>query len=133
MGSIIALDVGEKRVGVARADSVARLAEPLSTLIRDETFWQSLEKVLATELATMVVVGLPRSLSGDETRQTEATREFIRELKNRITTPIVLQDEALTSKKAEQELNSRGRKFTKADVDALAATYVLEDYLHDTY
>lgn len=137
MGSsnLIALDVGEKRVGIAAANTVARLASPLTTLVRDDSFWPELEKLLATEQPSVILVGLPRNLNGNDTAQTAATRAFIIELGRHTAVPIKTQDEALTSRQAEAELQARGKQFSKGDIDALAATYILEDYLRskETY
>ena len=130
--NIISLDVGDKRVGVARANSVAKLPGPLTTINRDENFWKSLDKILENESVNKIIVGLPRNLDGDDTSQTSSTRTFIAELQNRVNLPIITQDEALTSRKAEKELHARGKKFHKADIDALAAAYILEDYLNET-
>jgi putative holliday junction resolvase len=130
--NLIALDVGDKKVGIARANSVARLPGPLTTLTRDDAFWPSLKKLLAEESAGVIVVGLPRSLSGNDTDQTKLTRTFVTELEGHVGLPVVMQDEALTSQKAEKELQARGKKFAKGDVDALAATFILEDYLNET-
>lgn len=130
--SIISLDVGQKRVGVARANAIARLASPLTTLIRGDVFWDDLGKLIADESADLAVIGLPRNLSGDDTQQTQSTREFIAEFRQRFDIPVETQDEALTSRKAEKELKAKGKKYVKGDIDALAATYILEDYLHET-
>jgi putative transcription antitermination factor YqgF len=68
-------------------------------------------------------------LQGQETDQTGYVRNFVATLQKEISTPIVLQDEALTSHHAEEELESRGKPYAKGDIDALAACYILEDYL----
>lgn len=128
--NILALDVGGKRVGVAIASTVARLPRPLTTLQRGDNFFDELRKVIEAEKANAIVIGLPRGLDGQETPQTKITTEFIEELRNRLDLSIHLQDEALTSKKAEAELQSRGSEHSKGDVDALAATYILEDFLN---
>ncbi len=127
--NIIALDVGTKRVGVARASSVARFPGPLTTLNNDDNFWRNLAKLLDEENVTHIVVGLPRNLQGDHTDQTSYTENFVNELTSKVKIPITIQDEAVTSIKAEEELNAKGKNYTKADIDALAATYILEDYL----
>jgi putative holliday junction resolvase len=127
--NIISLDVGEKRVGIARANSVARIAEPLITLTRDEHFWVNLQALLVEQDVGQLVIGLPRNLQGKSTAQTEATEKFIKQLGSHCDLPVATQDEALTSHQAETELQARGRAFKKGEVDALAATYILEDYL----
>lgn len=127
MSSILALDVGESRVGVAVASLAARLPRPLTTLANSPTIWQDIQDLVQAESSELIVVGLPRNLSGEDTAQTAYVRTFAQGLSGH---KVVFQDEALTSKKAESELKARGKPFAKGDIDALAATYILEDYLH---
>lgn len=129
--SIIALDVGSVRVGVAVASLIARLPRPLTTLERERDFFAELEKLIKDEDAGALVVGFPRGMQGQSTAQTTATEDFVIDLRQHVSLPIVFQDEALTSNKAEAELEARGRNYAKADVDALAATYILEDFLSE--
>jgi putative Holliday junction resolvase len=72
---------------------------------------------------------LPRGLDGQETTQTKIVEAFIYQLKSKIDLPIHIQDEAVTSKQAEAELQARGQGYNKEDIDALAATYILQDWL----
>lgn len=126
--NIIALDVGERRIGVAIASTLSRLPRPLTTLIQNADTLKDIRKLLTDEQVSIIVVGLPRNLSGDDTSQTVYVRKFAEQLEE-IGIVIRLQDEAATSVKAEQELKNRGKPFAKADIDSLAATYILEDYL----
>lgn len=126
--SILGLDVGDRRVGIAMASLVARLPSPFTTLVRDDSFFAKLGDIIKNQDIGQLVVGLPRNLSGEATGQTEATRAFIEELRQ-YDLPIHMQDEAVTSKQAEAELQARGKPYGKADIDALAATYILEDFL----
>lgn len=126
---IIALDVGAARIGVAIASSFVRLPSPLMTIDNNKRFWDNLKKVCDDERVGEIVVGLPRGLDGQETAQTKLVRKFAKELQHRIGLPIHFQDEALTSTKAEAELFAKSKKFNKIMVDALAATYILEDFL----
>ncbi|HVX47863.1 MAG TPA: Holliday junction resolvase RuvX [Candidatus Saccharimonadales bacterium] len=128
--SILALDVGDKRVGVAVASVVARLPRPLVTVMRGKDCLKELSDIIDKEDAGEIVVGLPRGLDGQPTAQTEATESFVAELKKSIDLPVHLQDEAVTSRQAEAELNARGQSYEKGDIDALAATYILEDFLN---
>lgn len=128
--SILALDVGSKRIGVAIASLVARLPRPLTTLdATDSKLFQKLEDIINEEAAVELVVGFPRGLDGQYTAQTASIEAFVEQLQEKIVLPIHLQDEALTSQKARNELESLGRAYTKEDIDALAATYILEDWL----
>jgi putative holliday junction resolvase len=127
--SVIALDVGERRVGVSLASLQARLARPLTTLDNTDTLVTELQKIIAQHGVRAVVIGLPRGLDGQQTGQTTYARDFAKTIKAHLKLPQYWQDEAVTSKKAEAELRARGKPYARADVDALAATYILEDFL----
>lgn len=130
-GSLLALDVGTKRIGVAFAEQDVRLAHPLATLLNSETVFTDIAKLVAEHHVSTIVVGLPRGLDGQVTAQTHIVESFVDDLKHYVDVSIEWQDEALTSVKAEAELASRhkGGVYNKSDVDALAATYILEDYI----
>jgi putative Holliday junction resolvase len=80
-----------------------------------------------------LVVGLPRNMSGEPTAQTESVRQFVARRLNGFGLPVHFQDESLTSVKAEDELKRRKKPYQKGDIDALAATYILDDYMEGTY
>lgn len=128
-GSILALDVGGKRIGVAVANAIARIAHPLATIQNDAATMQALQDLIREQEAVLLVVGLPRGLDGQRTAQTEAVEAFVAELRQHIVLPLHWQDEAVTSRKAEAELSARAKPYHKEDIDALAATYILEDFL----
>jgi putative Holliday junction resolvase len=127
MNSILSLDIGESRVGVALANSIARLANPYLTLQNTDHIFTEIQDIIKKESVNLIVVGLPRNLSGEDTDQTLYCRAFAEKLRD--FTEVVFQDESLTSKKAESELKARGKPFAKGDIDSLAATYILEDFL----
>jgi len=127
--NIMALDVGDKRVGVAIANKIARLPSPLVTLNRGDRFWQELESLIRENDVATVVVGLPRNLNGEDTAQTLSVGQFINELREKVGYEAEIQDEALTSVQAEDELRARGKDYTKSDIDSLAATFILQDFL----
>lgn len=129
--SVMALDVGERRVGVALASMQARIASPLTTLERSDSIFHDIQKLIDEHSVAAVAVGLPRGLDGQHTAQTVLVEEFKSELDHKVSIPTYWQDEALTSRQAEEELASRGRAYTKADIDALSATYILEDFIRD--
>jgi putative Holliday junction resolvase len=127
--NVIALDVGDKRIGVARANTIARIAEPVTTLDATQQPIADIQRIIAEERASVVVVGLPRNMSGEETAQTAKIRAFAAQIEAACTSPVVFQDESLTSVKAEEHLSEQKKGYNKADVDALAAVYILDDYL----
>lgn len=130
---LLALDVGERRIGVARADSIGRLAAPLTTITVDGTEIVALQRLMLENDATKLIVGRPRNMSGEPTKQTEAIEQFVQNRLRGFEMPIAYQDESLTSVAAEQELQKRKKPYQKGDVDALAAALILQDYMEATY
>jgi putative holliday junction resolvase len=130
-GTVVALDVGIRRIGVARASVEAGIAAPLTTLHHDEAIMHTIVNLLAEHETVALVVGLPRGLDGQDTAQTRVVEAFAAELKKHTDVPMYWQDEAVTSRKAEEELEGRGKPYGKGDIDALAATYILEDFLRE--
>lgn len=124
----LALDIGRKRVGLALANSVAKLPKALTTIENDDNFLDELNSIIKENDITTLIVGLPRNLEGNETAQTEYTRKVAEKIRHAAGLPIIYQDETLTSRQALEELNSRQVNYNKGQVDALAATYILEDY-----
>ena len=130
--SLVCLDVGEKRIGVAVADSAVRIAVAYDTIMVDGSELQAIERVITSEKADILVVGYPRNQSGEPTAQTRFVEEFTDTLKN-IAPRIVFQDESLTSVIAEQRLKSHKKPYTKGDIDAQAAAIILQDYMEANY
>lgn len=127
--TVLAFDIGEKRIGVARAVLSAPFPTPLTTLTEPPSFLDDIVRLCGQEEAAMVVLGLPRGMGGQDTAQTAYAQDFGTKLAARLDIPLYWMDEALTSVKAEAELRSRGKPYAKGDVDALAATYILEDFI----
>lgn len=118
---LLALDLGEKRVGVAISKSKI-IAEPLTTLDYDENFLAKLKDLCREEEIKKIIIGLPKSLSGQENDQERKIRNIAQEIKNELAIKIVLVDESFTTKIAET-------KDKKGRVDEEAAVIILEDYL----
>lgn len=130
MNVVLALDIGEKRVGVAIAEPPVFLAHALPTLATTQ-LKEALPKLIKEREVSVVVIGRPRNQAGETTKQTKFAEELIASLHLGDAIKLVWQDESLTSVKAEEELEARGKPYEKADIDALAATYILEDYLKE--
>lgn len=128
----IGLDVGEKRIGVARGDSRLRLAYPLETIQVDGSEMDRIKGLVLEQELAGIVVGFPRNLSGETTRQTEFVEAFAEQLKQ-FGVDIFFQDESLTSVVAEQHLQTSKKFYEKSAVDARAACIILQDYLEITH
>jgi putative Holliday junction resolvase len=126
--TIVGVDVGEKRIGVAVVNSIARIAMPLTTIDAQDDALQHIVRICKEHDAKTVVVGLPRNPSGQETAQSQVSRTFGAELEAK-GLHIYYQDESLTSVAAEEELKKRKKPYVKADIDALAAALLLQDYI----
>lgn len=126
--SLLALDVGEARIGVAIADTAVRIAIPFGAVEVDGTELTEIARITVKEGTNTIVVGYPRNQSGEPTAQTEYVENFASQLTD-MADEIVFQDESLTSVMAEQRLKERGGQYTRGDIDAEAATIILQDYL----
>lgn len=124
-----ALDVGERRIGVAVANNTTKFATPLATLQHDENFVELLGSLIKEHDIGILVVGMPRGMDGQETAQTRYTQRFADKIKASLQVPVYMQDEAGTSAQAKQELDTKGKPYDKEAVDALAATYILQDFM----
>lgn len=130
-GSLLGLDVGAQRIGVAQVRLDVRIPQPLTTLDATNDPVQQIACLVRDNGIAAVVVGWPRGMLGQSTGQTAIVETFVDELRKAVQVPVHLQDEALTSQKAEAELAARRKPYAKGDIDALAATYILEDYLSE--
>jgi putative pre-16S rRNA nuclease len=135
----LAIDYGERRIGLALSDATGLLASPWKQMPNDANVGAAARR-LADEVKRLqaeddglaaVVIGLPRRLNGDANEQTGRVRAFARQLAEEIALPITLQDERLTSHEADERLAQRERDWRKRknDVDAMAAAIILQDYL----
>ena len=124
----MALDVGEKRIGVALANSDIKIAVAYDTIEVNGDEVRAIAEILVREKADVLVVGYQRNQAGEATQQTAFVEQFVAQLRD-IAPSIVFQDESLTSVRAEEILQARKQPYAKGDVDALAASLILQDYL----
>ncbi len=129
--TFLGLDVGDRRIGLALGDSEVKIAVPFGYVERGPETIQKLTEIILQHRVSVVVVGYPRNQSGEVTKQTEATELFVQELSEvDVDAKIVFQDESLTSVEAERRL---GRVKDKGEIDAEAASIILQDYLEEKY
>jgi putative Holliday junction resolvase len=132
--TVVALDFGLKRIGVASGDTLTRSAHPRSVIANGPQGpdWRALERVLADTQPARIAVGEPYNADGSVSPLTEAARRFATELARRSALPIDLVDERWSSQDAEERLRAerasgeRRRRVTREDVDAAAAAVILE-------
>ena len=134
-GTIIAFDFGLKRIGVAVGQTLTGSANSLAVVpFTNQPDWQAITKILAEWKPAAIVVGLPLAGDGGETDMSKRARRFGRQLEGRFGTPIVFEDERLTSFSAEQRFvgaraGSGMRRKDAALKDAMAAQIILESWL----
>ncbi len=135
-GRIIGIDPGEKRIGIAAADLGMRLAVPVTTIEAGGDPVEAVARVAEEQGAQAIVVGLAVSLSGALGPQAQDAQALADALARRLDIPIHTWDERMTSSEARRRLarpkgraSGRGKRRPKGDVDALAATIILQSYL----
>ena len=124
---ILGLDVGDKRIGAAIASTIARLPRPLDHLINTSEVMPQIAELVRHEGVNKVVIGLPRSLDGQETAQSQKVRQFASELAPHIDCELEFADETLSTVRAEEYL--KASKSPGVSADSLAACYILEEFL----
>ena len=136
MARVLAIDFGERRVGLALSDPSATIAQPLPTLTRragKRPPIAAITEIIQQNDVGEAVVGLPLDLSGDETDWTRTVREFADKLGQRAGIPVAFLDERLTSVQAERAVRSLGLKRSEREqkqrIDAAAAVILLQTYL----
>ena len=132
MSRILGLDYGERRIGIALSDPLQIIAKPLTVIDRKKTDYISeLSKIIVENEIISIVVGLPLTLKGKESKQTKTVLSFIDELQSKLTIPILQIDERLSSIAAEKSLQMQNIKtgYEKGKVDETAAAIFLQEYL----
>ena len=131
--NLMALDVGTKRIGVAKADSKVRVAIPYTAIeVNDGQEFQKIASLIKAWGVDGLVIGLPRSNEGRETKQSAYVRQFASQLRSYVPdVKICFQDESLTSVEAEKRLKGRKKAYKKGDIDSEAAVIILQDFLEE--
>lgn len=146
-GSILSIDYGGERIGLAIADANVRMAQPLSTMdrINRNEDMRRLRELVRDHGVKQIVVGLPLKLDGTRGEMAEEAERFARRVQKQIGVPVELVDERLTSWEAERLLEEMQGRFLhdeksgsngkrkkvpeRPTVDAVAAAVILKEYL----
>ena len=134
LSRVLALDVGERRIGVAVSDPTGLLARPLTTIQRQSNV-QAVADILALVgewTPTTVLIGLPRNMDGSLGPQADKVMAFGRKLEPSLGVPIVYWDERLSTVGAAEILHKQGvqAREQRSRVDAVAAAVFLQEYLN---
>lgn len=130
-GKILALDVGERRVGLAISDPTGLLASPFGVVERGPDDISDIARIAEDNEVVEIVVGLPITMSGESGAQAGRVRAFIRDLRRATDIPITTLDERLSTVQAERMLrdsgrSARSRSRERGRVDAAAAAVILQ-------
>lgn len=135
-GALLGLDLGEKRIGVAFVQPGTTIAFPAETIeVRGrEQVLAQIQRLILKHKAEKVVVGLPKTLKGEMGIAAEKRVKEVEWYQSRISVPMVMWDERLSSKEVERMLISAdvSRERRKEVIDQLAAQRILQNYLDST-
>lgn len=124
--NILAIDVGEVRIGLAVANTIAQLPRPLFIIDNNENVFDEIKKIIKENSVDTIVVGLPRNMSGEETKQSEFSRDFAKSLQKATGKKVIFEDEGLTTNLARE---SNYPKDPSGYLDSIAACIILEEHL----
>jgi len=136
MAVVIAFDFGLKRTGVAVGNTVTGSATPECTLIsKDKTpDWEGISKLFKEWQPSQIVVGMPTELDGSESHLKKRIDRFCNQIQGRYNVAVDQENEQFTSIEAAQRLkqlrqSGRKKKVSKEEVDKIAATIILENWM----
>lgn len=127
----MAVDLGSARTGVAVSDELGMLAQPWKTLPGGDASLEAVAAAAAELKPARILVGLPRNMDGTYGPAAEISRAFAENLRTRVTCPVDLWDERLTTVAAQRALRESGRKARdqRGVVDQVAAQILLQSWL----
>ena len=132
---ILAIDYGEKRIGIAISDPLKIFAIPLTTISNDKNFWNNFLKIFEKYNITEIILGYPLKEDGTKSSITLKVEEFENKLKNKIKLPIKLVDERYSSSIAAEQIiesvKSKKKRRDKSLIDKNAAAVILSDFLNN--
>jgi len=133
LGRLLALDMGERRIGVALSDPMHIIASPHSIIDRKITpdYTSEIQKLIFEQEVEALVIGLPLTLKNNISQQTKKVQLIIKELTSKLNLPIYTIDERLSSVSAKNALKLKGVKtgHNKGEIDKTAAAIFLQEFL----
>lgn len=129
----MAIDFGERRIGIAISDSDQLFAFPLLTIDvkKSPAFLDKIVKIVNEQEVGKIIVGIPLTVDGKETNKSKQIKKFADKLSKYINIPIEFQDESLTTLYASEvlHLQKKSLKKNKSKLDKIAAALILRNYL----
>jgi putative holliday junction resolvase len=133
-GTLIGFDFGERRIGVAVGETTTRIASPLGAIDEpaNEPRFRAIQDLVREWQPSGFVVGRPRHDDGSEHGVARLAEKFARRLESRFALPVAFVDETLTSAVAAEMLRGKRTRAGRAsDLDAMAATLILQSFLDE--
>ncbi len=133
--SVLGLDVGQKRIGVAGCDGLGLIATGLTTIVRTsfQADVEQIKQLVDEREASLFVIGLPYTMDGNLGFQARKVQKFAHRLSHYLPLPIEYVDERLTSVQAEEQLRTWQKGFSprydKGAIDRQAAAIILQQWL----
>lgn len=133
---LLCFDVGTKRIGFAVCDHLHILATPRGVLLRaDLTLFETIEQMIVKENIGGIIVGIPDHDSDSTRNSSTSIISFVKKLMTTSALPIALQDETMSTRRAQDIIRSNGTKkksrLDKSLYDAVASAVILQDYLQE--
>lgn len=134
-GVVLALDIGEKRIGVAVSDPNRIIARPLTVIQRASRVqdFAAIARLAQEHNAALILCGYPLSLDGSEGPQGQRIRRYAEALAQSLATPVELWDETYSTTEADSIMQTTRKRMTPQDrrkwIDAVAAAVILQSFL----
>ena len=131
MDRLLGIDYGEKRIGLALSDPLQVIASPFKVLENNAQIYKEIAVIIDEYTVSLVVLGNPVNMKGQETASTLKVKEFKQKLEQHLSVPVTLWDERLSTKSATNALlqgNVR-RDKRKQVIDKIAAVFILQSYM----
>ena len=133
-GRILALDYGEKRIGIALSDPNRIFSKPLCVLSNKgfEQLLEELKKLITLHQVTLLIIGIPYAIDGSITPKTEECQQILNRLKDVLSIPVEGFDERYSTWEANEELKKMGYNWRQAKEikDAMSAAIILKEFLN---
>lgn len=133
MRKILAIDFGERRIGIALSDDKQTFAFPKFTIDtkKDADYLQTIKSLMQQNNVGKIVIGNPVNADGSDSRKSQKIKSFANRLKDIVKAEIVFWDESYSTEKAKRALHNSDQSFkqNKNKLDQIAASFILKDYL----
>jgi putative holliday junction resolvase len=135
MERIMAIDFGERRIGLALSDPTLLFAYPYETVLNDDKLWGKLKGIIEEKEVKKILLGYPLKFDNSRTHATAGVEKFKAEIEKRFKLEVELWDERFTSEMAKesilQTVTKKSKRREKGLVDRTAAAIILQEYLDE--